>query len=96
MQDHYRISDSEYANLEKSGVSVLDLLQNLKDFDPDGHGEPLNKLSLMHYVDRNGNFNISTLSSKHKLIAKAVFNSLAMPEKFEILKYIEDMEDAEF
>lgn len=90
MKQHYGISDTEWEQLTKH-VSTLDMVQAVPLFDPQESGEPITKVSLMHYIDRHGDFNEG--KEAHSKIARAVFNSLPANEKTEIFRYFEILEE---
>lgn len=86
MKQHYGISAPEWEKLSKE-VDTMALIKAVPEFDPHSHGEPLNKVSLMHYIDKHGDFNEG--NEQHKKIAKAIFGSLDPKDKVEIFNYLD-------
>lgn len=95
MRQHYGFTDEQFNLLAKLGIEQFDLFDAVKLFDPDNTGESLGVLNLLHYVDKKGDFNAPPTKTKHKLIAKALFNSLDLDAKGKlmILEYIEDRDN---
>ncbi len=88
MKDHYHINDAEFKKLSKS-VSVMEMLKAIPEFDPYNTQLPITKIGLMLYIDKYGDFRIAFGMLAHRLIAMAIFNSLNISDKIEILSYFE-------
>lgn len=92
MKQHYGLSDAEWEKLSKE-VDTMGLIKAVPEFDPHNHGEPLNAMSLMYYIDKHGDFNEG--NEQHKKIARAMFGSLDPSDKLEIFSYLEWREENE-
>ena len=99
LQQHYGISDEEWTKL-RTRFKTLDesalnlrLLNTVFKFDPDRTGEPLNRISLMYFVDHNGDFSAPGKFTEH--VAMAMFNSVPPTEKVEIMQYVQHLEEDE-
>lgn len=91
MHAHYGISDENWSELASNhGVTEKNLLDSLRYFDPNSDGAELTKVSLMHFIDRKGDFQDKRNKLDH--IAMAVFEELPIPEKVEVAMYV-DWED---
>lgn len=90
MKQHYNINELEWSKLIYSGVSTMDLLKSIPEFDATGNGAPITKVCLLHYLDKHGDFD---RSSAHGKIAFAVFNSLSNEDKTDVIRYMEDEDD---
>jgi hypothetical protein len=90
MQSHYGFTDEQYSALLKSGVTVRDLFDAIKFFDPNGTELPLSKISLLYYIDAKGDFREKP-SFAHRRIARAFLDRLELPtrEKLQIFAYID-------
>lgn len=93
MKEHYGLDDAAYQALQKQGVTDLELFRMVKLFDPNETGANLkSKISLFAYIDKKGDWSKPPTKLKHKLVAKAIFDSLEIKaeEKLQILEYLED------
>jgi hypothetical protein len=91
MKQHYNLSDAEYDKLVEAGITDLDLVKAIPEFDKTKSGSEITKVSLLYYIDAHGDFNVS--STKNNLIAKAIFHSLSPSDRMDILNYFMDYED---
>ena len=104
MQQHYNLTDEVFAEL-KTQITTMDMINSMSLFAPpverkrrqtntllEASQTTVSKLSLMYYVDSQGDFTTSGKSSTklepHQLLAKAVFKSLELSEQMEVLEYI--------
>ena len=92
MKQHYNIGDKEWIELSKS-VTTMDLLKSISEFDPSGSEVGITKVSVLHYLDKHGDFNEG--DEIHKKIASAVFSSLEPSDKVDVMKYMQWMEEGD-
>jgi len=92
VQDHYQLTDESYSKLLSEKVTVVDLFKNIELFDPHGTGEPIDKVGLLYYLDKKGDFNTGA-KFPHKKIALAIFDRLPIKDKIMVAEYIALMEN---
>lgn len=90
MKQHYNLNDVEWNKLVGE-VTTMELLKAIPEFDPHGSELPITKVSLLHYLDKHGDF--SEGGEPHRKIAKAVFASLDNKDKVEVMKYMQWLDD---
>ena len=92
MKTHYGLTDSVFSELtEEQGITIMDLLTTLPLFCPYDRDIPVTKISLLYYIDAEGDFTEG--NAKHKKIARAVFQCLSAADQIEVLSYLQYHED---
>lgn len=92
MFTHCGINGDQKKIIIKRNITEIDLLNNLKFFDPNNTECKLTKLSLMYYMDQRGDFQDDNIT-KPGLIANAIFESLDDVDKIDIFRYTEFLEE---
>lgn len=87
LKAHYGLSEQVYKDL-MAKVSVIDLIDSLPLFEANLE-QPVLPINLCYYIDQKGDFTQGT-KVPHRLIAKAVFDSLDSEDQYEIIMYLGD------
>lgn len=97
IQNHYGFSDEIYSALKKNKITDKILFRLVDYFDPNKTEEPLGIVNLYYYIDKYGDFNAPPKMLKHKIVARAFYESLSKDlnaqQKLQIFEYIEDQQD---
>lgn len=88
MIKHYGISQDQFDQLAKKNITLLDLFEGVKEFN--ASNAQVSKISLMHYIDKHGDFTERKRKLDH--VACVVFENLPLDEKIEVANYIEWIE----
>lgn len=94
MQEHFRFSDKQMANLATKKICMTDLYKFAKNFDPSGNMLEIGKMNLYAYIDKKGDF-MEGPSFKTKHICMEIFENLDVMDKCEIAEYIDYLENGE-
>lgn len=92
MKEHYGLTDAQIITLSKSGIGTKELFHAAKEFSAGPTDlAPVSKISLLHFIDKHGDFSESRNSLDR--IALAVYENLDKKSKLEVMNYLDDMED---